>query len=90
MAYSVDFKMSAVEYKQNGHTFKELTEVFRIHHSTYYEWAKEFENPKGPRQRSRKINKEKLKQVVEENPDLYLRELAELFGCSPVCTNLKY
>jgi len=87
MAYSADFKRRAVEYKQKGHTFKELKEVFGIHSSTYYQWAKEYENgfekPKGPRQRSRKIDKEKLKQAVEEHPDFYLREFAELFGCSP-------
>jgi len=87
MAYSADFKRRAVEYKQKGHTFKELKEVFGIHSSTYYQWAKEYENdfekPKGPRQRSRKIDKEKLKLAVEEHPDFYLREFAELFGCSP-------
>ena len=86
MAYSADFKRRAVEYKQKGHTFKQLKEVFGIHHSTYYQWVKELENgfekQKTPRQRSRKIDKEKLRQIVEENPDLYLRELAELFDCS--------
>jgi len=37
MTYSVDFKRQAVEYKQKGHTFKELKEVFGIHPSTYYQ-----------------------------------------------------
>jgi transposase len=87
MAYSADYKKLAVEYKQNGHTFKELKEMFKVSSVTYYRWAKEYENgfekPKGPRQRSRKINKEQLKQAVEENPDFYLREFAELFGCTP-------
>jgi transposase len=87
MAYSADFKRRAVEYKQKNHTFKELKEVFGIHHSTYYQWVKEsendFEKPKGPRRRSRKIDLEKLRLAVEENSDLYLRELAELFECTP-------
>jgi transposase len=87
MAYSVDFKKLAVEYKQKNHTFKELKEIFGIHPSTYYLWVEEYENgfkkPKEPRQRRRKIDLGKLKQAVEEHPDFYLRELAELFGCTP-------
>ena len=87
MAYSIDYKRRAVEYKQEGHTFKELEEVFKISSATYYRWEEEykndFEKPKGPKERSRKIDKEKLKEAVEENPDIYLRELAELFDCTP-------
>ena len=45
-------------------------------------------------ERSRKIDKEKLKQAVAEKPDTYLHELAELFDCTPqafffVLENLK-
>jgi hypothetical protein len=39
MAYSADYRKAAVEYKQNGHTFKDLKEVFRITPPTYYKWA---------------------------------------------------
>jgi transposase len=87
MAYSADYKKLAVEYKQDNHTFKELEEIFKIPPKTYYRWVKEYENgfkkPKGPRRRSRKIDLGKLKQAVEEHPDFYLREFAELFGCTP-------
>jgi hypothetical protein len=30
MAYSEDYRKATVEYKQNGHTFKELKEAFSI------------------------------------------------------------
>ena len=35
------------------------------------------------RERSRKIDKEKLKKAVEEKPDMYLYELAQMFDCTP-------
>ena len=35
------------------------------------------------RERSRKIDKEKLIKAVEQKPDAYLYELAQLFSCSP-------
>ena len=81
--YSIDYKKRAVEYKQEGHTFKELKEVFKIPNQTYYRWAEElknsFEKPE-PAKRSRKINLEELKRAVEEKPDAYLKELAKPFG----------
>jgi transposase len=40
MAYSVDYRKVAIKYKQNGHTFKDLKEVFRITPRTYYQWVK--------------------------------------------------
>ena len=30
MAYSIDYRKRAVEYKDSGHTFKELKEAFKI------------------------------------------------------------
>ena len=30
----------------------------------------------------RKIDKDKLKQAIQQNPDAYLRELAEKFNCA--------
>jgi transposase len=84
--YSIDYRKRAVEYKQEGHTFEELYEVFRITSTTYYRWKGEyangFEQPAAPRKRFRKIDRDELNRALEEKPDAYLRELAELFGCS--------
>lgn len=88
MAYSLDYREAAVEYKKNGHTFKELKEAFKITPQTYYNWLalKEekgsFETRK-VETRKRKIDFKKLKQAVEEKPDAYLKELAEPFNCTP-------
>jgi transposase len=40
MAYSANYRKAAIEYKRNGHTFKDLKEVFRITPRTYYQWVK--------------------------------------------------
>jgi len=86
MAYSIDYIKRAVAYKQEGHTFKQLREAFGIPNETYYDWKEKLEKGcydiKIKRERKRKIDKERLKQAVIENPDAYLYELAELFECS--------
>jgi transposase len=85
--YSIDFIRRAVAYKEEGHTFRELKETFNIPAETYYQWKEKLENgydgKKVFRERSRKIDKEKLKKAVEEKPDMYLYELARMFGCTP-------
>jgi transposase len=87
MAYSIDYKKRAVEYKDAGHTFGELREAFKIPPITYYGWKEKLQNgyfeKKFARQRKRKIDREKLKQAVKEKPDAYLHELARQFGCTP-------
>ena len=87
MSYSKDFRKAAVEYKEQGHTFRQLKEAYKISPQRYYEWKKlmgetgSYE-PREVKHRFRKIAPEKLKQAVKERPDAYLYELAELFGCS--------
>src|SRR5215469_10532554 len=84
--YSMDYRRRAVAYKDEGHTFKELEEAFKIPPETYYQWKRKLENGYYDtpivRERKRKIDKIKLKQAIDENPDAYLRELAALFGCA--------
>ena len=89
MAYEEKYRAQAVLYKDSGHTFKQLREIFKIDSSTYYEWKENKEAtgfyvpPKTQKAiRKRKINLEELKLAIEEKPDAYLRELAEKFNCS--------
>jgi hypothetical protein len=60
MAYNELYRARALEYKKNGHTFKELYEAFRITARTYYQTS-----PGRPRE----INREALRQAVEAKPD---------------------
>lgn len=38
MAYDEKYRGAAVEFKDSGHTFEELQEVFGVSNSTYYRW----------------------------------------------------
>lgn len=85
MAYSKDYREAAIAYRQSGHTFRELKEVFKITPRTYYQWVEKSEmsgNVKVKQTRKRKIDPDALKKAVEEKPDAYLRELSEMFNCS--------
>jgi transposase len=83
----MDYRHRAVEYKDEGHTFRELKAVFKVSSATYYDWKKKiesgyYEQPKTV-ERKRLIDKEQLKKAVEEKPDAYLREFAEPLGEPP-------
>jgi transposase len=86
MAFSRDYRRRAVDYKDEGHTFKELQAVFKIPRQTYYIWKERFEigyyDTEHKFERSRKIDKGQLKAAVKEKPGAYLWELAQLFNCS--------
>lgn len=85
MSYSKDYREAAIGYKQNGHTFKELKEVFKITPRTYYQWVEHSGNSGNVRvkqTRKRLIDPDALKKAIEEKPDAYLRELAEKFNSS--------
>jgi transposase len=87
MTYSADYRKVAISFKQGGHTFKELKEVFKITPRTYYQWVETLETSGNVKveikqTRKRKIDPDALKKAVEEKPDAYLRELSEMFDCS--------
>ena len=85
--YSIDFVKRAVAYKQEGHTFRQLQEAFGVKSQTYYQWVRKLGSghydTKTKQVRSRKIDRELLRQAVAENPNAYLHELAKPFGCTP-------
>ena len=88
MIYNEKFKSRAVAFKDSGHTFKQLHEIFGICNYSYYKWKKNKEitgyyAPKKEKAtRIRKIDSEALKLALQDKPDAYLRELAEKFDCS--------
>ena len=89
MAYDEKFRAKAVQYKDEEHTFVELKKVFGITSRSYYEWRQNKEQsrfyilPKeGKVTRKRKIDPAELKKVIEETPDLFLKEIAEKFDCA--------
>jgi transposase len=88
MAYSMDFIRAAVAYRQNGHTFKQLREAFGIPAETFYQWESRLESgyydlERGIQERRRKIDRDELRQAVQNTPDMFLYEFAKLFDCTP-------
>jgi transposase len=87
MAYSLDFRKRALDFMDEGHTYAQLYESFKIYPAAIEDWRKLLEEtgslkPKYRKTRKGKIDKEALKRAVEEKPDAYLSELAKLFDCT--------
>jgi transposase len=87
MAYSEDFRKRAIEYMNEGHTYEELYEAFKIYPSRLIEWRKLYEasgtlKPKYHKTRKRKIDLNKLEKAVANKPGAYLSELAAQFNCT--------
>ena len=87
MAYSEDYRKRALEYMDEGHTYEELYEAFKIYPSRISQWRKLQEKtgglkPQYRETRSGKIDMKRLEQELERKPDAYLSELAAIFGCT--------
>ena len=88
MAYDRKYRERAIAFKESGATFVQLKAVFGIDRKAFFAWVKlrdetgEVVVNRPPQTRKRKIDKEKLKQAVQEKPDAYLEELAKPFNCS--------
>ena len=85
--YSEDFKIRTIEYRKEGHTLKETSEIFKVSITTIRKWEKQLkeEGTLAKKQLNRpykKINPQELKKYIEEHPDAYLKETAKMFSCS--------
>lgn len=88
MAYSIDYRIRAIEYYHEGHTQKEVREAFKICPSTIRDWETRIEagsiKPNYPKTRKkRKLpSDEELIKYVDEHNDDFLYEIGEHYGCS--------
>lgn len=87
MAYSIDYRKRSIEYMDEGHSEKELKEVFKVNPSTVYRWRKLLERtkslkPEYKKTRKRKVDIKELERAVERKPDITLPELAKMFNCT--------
>jgi transposase len=85
MAYDEKFRLRVIEYRDSGHTFKEVYEASGVDSKRYYCWKKQLDETgsvkfHAPKERDRKIDKAELTRLPDEHPDWYLREFAEVFG----------
>jgi len=86
MAYSIDLRKKVLKYRET-HSLRTTHKVFGVSISTITDWEelqKENGNlEKRPLNRTfKKIDPVKLAEFIFENPDAYLSEIAEFFGCS--------
>ena len=89
MGYDIKFKRRAIEYKNEGHTYKETCKIFKISEMTLTRWIKKekegkLEEIKKPVRKPKKIYPDKLVEYINENPDAYLSEIAQEFNCTHV------
>lgn len=81
MTYSLDLRERVVSYMNDGGSANKASSIFDVSVRTIHYWMKRKDlSPKPSFSRQRKINKAKLKQHVEEHPNLLLRERADIFG----------
>jgi transposase len=87
MAYSKDARELVLKYRENGHTLEQTHREFGISISTIRDW--EFLQAENggvdKRELSRKpsiYKSEELHAYIAQNPDAFLREIAEHFGGS--------
>jgi transposase len=89
MSYDIKYRQRAIEYWEAGHSKTETASVFKVGTTTLQTWKSQLKETGTlePKKRSatwRKIDPEKLKEILERQPDAYLKEIAKEFGCSDV------
>ncbi len=87
MSYSVDARELIIKYRNNGHTLENTNAEFNVSISTIRKWEK-LKSEKGSLKKKelnrspRKYPGDKLRAFLSENPDAFLKEIAEHFGGS--------
>lgn len=87
MAYDKKYRQRVIEYRNEGHTLKEVSKTFKVSVGTIQSWESQLKE-KGHLEKKelnrtyKKIDPKKLEQYIAEHPDAYLFEIAEVFSCS--------
>jgi transposase len=87
MSYSIDLREKLIRYLSEGNSQRRAAKVFGVDPFTVNKWNKMYKTTGSledskPKRSFKKIDPEKLKQFVEENPDAYLIEIAPTFCCT--------
>jgi len=84
MTYSLDLRKKTLEYIEKGATWESASKIFGVTTRTIANWIRKQKlqdlAPKARRQSPSKIDSNKLKAYIQNNPSAYLREIAEEFG----------
>ncbi len=88
MRYSEDIRKKVMNYLDKGHTIKETSEKYEVGTTTIKEWKKlraetgSLQHRPHPRKCS-KISPDRLVVYINDHPDSFLAEIAEVFNCTP-------
>ena len=87
MGYDIKYRRRAIDYWGEGNNKRKTAEVFKVSPTTLQKWKSQLKETgtlesKKRAETWRKIDPEKLKKYIEDNPDAYLREIAAEFGCT--------
>ena len=88
MVYSIDFRKKVLSYCERTGSITEASHVFQISRNTIYGWLKLKEktgelNHQVKGTKPRKVDRDRLKNYLTDNPDAYLTEIAAEFDCHP-------
>ena len=88
IAYSIDFRKKVLCYCERTGSVTEASHVFQISRNTIYGWLKLKEkagelNHQVKGTKPRKVDRDRLKTYLADNPDAYLTEIASEFDCHP-------
>ena len=96
MAYDKKYRERTLEYRREGHTLEETHKVFKVSISTILDWEKQLKElghleKKELNRPQKKVDLELLREYNKNNPDAYLEEIAQHFGCSDtaICNAFK-
>ena len=86
MAYSIKFRKEVMNFIEKEHTVQKAHEVFGVGTTTIKEWKRQQRETgkqeiKIRKRKPKKLDPVKLKAYISENPDSYLREIADEFKC---------
>lgn len=84
--YDEKYRKRAVEYRKEGNTLAATAKTFKVGTTTLKRWEKLYDETgevknKPLNRPHKKIDPKELEEFVEKNPDAYLTEIAEVFGC---------
>lgn len=89
MAYSLEIREKALDYLERCGSVPEVSKSFGVSQHTIRAWQRLkgdtgslAKKPIDCSKRRRKIDDEVLRAYLDEHPDAYLSEMADLFSCS--------
>ncbi len=85
MAYSLETRQKAIDYWERCNDIEQVIDAYHVSRSTLFSWRQRQKQigmlVSSPVVRKpRKIDRDKLKVYVKQNPDTYLSEIAEQFN----------